>query len=100
MEIKLTLKEKIKNFENLTNKNSFKEKDKINQPIIINKNENIKNKIKVYEQNEKNEYKLTNYNKLISEEELLKYFNYLINLLNNNIIDLTCKNFFLFKYSN
>ena len=38
--------------------------------------------------------------KLISEEELLKYFNYLINLLNNNIIDLTCKNFFLFKYSN
>ena len=94
MEIKLTLKEKIKNFENLTNKNSFKEKDKINQPIIINKNENIKNKIKVYEQNEKNEYKLTNYNKLISEEELLKYFNYLINLLNNNIIDLTCKNFF------
>ena len=94
MEIKLTLKEKIKNFENLTYKNSFKEKDKINQPIIINKNENIKNKIKVYEQNEKNEYKLTNYNKLISEEELLKYFNYLINLLNNNIIDLTCKNFF------
>ena len=93
MEIKLTLKEKIKNFENLTNKNSFKEKDKINQPIIINKNENIKNKIKVYEQNEKNEYKLTNYNKLISEEELLKYFNYLINLLNNNIIDLTCKNY-------
>ena len=100
MEIKLTLKEKIKNFENLTNKNSFKEKDKINQPIIINKNENIKNKIKVYEQNEKNEYKMPNYNKLISEEELLKYFNYLINLLNNNIIDLTCKNFFLFKYSN
>jgi len=94
MENKLTLKEKIKNFENLTNKNSFKEKDKINQQIIINKNENIKNKIKVYEKNEQNEYKLPNYNKLISEEELLKYFNYLINLLNNNIIDLTCKNYF------
>ena len=94
MEIKLTLKEKIKNFENLTDENGFEEKDKINQPIIINKYENIKNKIKVYEQNEKNEDNLPNYNKLISEEELLKYFNYLINLLNNNIIDLTCKNFF------
>jgi hypothetical protein len=91
MENKLTLIEKIKNLENLTNKNSFKEKDKINQQIIINKNENIKNRIKIYEQNENN---LPIYNKLISEEELLKYFNYLINLLNNNIIDLTCKNYF------
>ena len=91
MENKLTLIEKIKNLENLTNKNSFKEKDKINQQIIINKNENFKNKIKIYEQNENN---LPIYNKLISEEELLKYFNYLINLLNNNIIDLTCKNYF------
>jgi phosphotransacetylase len=91
MENKLTLVEKIKNLENLTNKNSFKEKDKINKQIIINKNENIKNRIKIYEQNENN---LPIYNKLISEEELLKYFNYLINLLNNNIIDLTCKNYF------
>jgi hypothetical protein len=91
MENKLTLIEKIKNLENLTNKNSFKEKDKINKQIIINKNENIKNRIKIYEQNENN---LPIYNKLISEEELLKYFNYLINLLNNNIIDLTCKNYF------
>ncbi len=91
MENKLTLIEKIKNLENLTNKNSLKEKDKINKQIIINKNENIKNRIKIYEQNENN---LPIYNKLISEEELLKYFNYLINLLNNNIIDLTCKNYF------
>lgn len=91
MENKLNFKEKINNLENLTNNNNRKEKDNLNKKIIIITNENVQNRIKIYEQNTNN---LSNYTKLITDEELIKYFNYLLKLLNNNIIDLTCKNYF------
>jgi hypothetical protein len=90
MENKLNFKEKINNLENLTNNNNRKEKDNLNKKIIIITNENVQNRIKIYEQNTNN---LSNYTKLITDEELIKYFNYLLKLLNNNIIDLTCKNY-------
>ena len=89
MENKLNFKEKINNLENLTNNNNRKEKDNLNKKIILT-NENVQNRIKIYEQNTNN---LSNYTKLITDEELIKYFNYLLKLLNNNIIDLTCKNY-------
>jgi hypothetical protein len=98
----LNFKEKVKLLEKFSNKNNYEEiknDNEIKKNIIVPK-ENLKHKIEIFDQNNDKKIKL-NKNKIIKNEEIIEFFTYKLKLLNNNIIDLACKNyFFIFNYSN